>query len=153
AEMGVDFAEVRRTYPHIVCCSLTGFGQTGPLAGTPSHGMNMDALAGVLFLEEYQGRPAIQTKGFSVGVELGALHAALAIVAATNRARDTGEGAWIDLSCWDTAVDATRQTIGTLLAAPEQRREGKPPLYDIYVASDGGLVLFCAIEQKFWERF
>jgi crotonobetainyl-CoA:carnitine CoA-transferase CaiB-like acyl-CoA transferase len=75
------------------------------------------------------------------------------MTAAIHHARATGEGTWIDVSCWDAAVDATRQTIGTLLAAPEQRREGKPPLYDIYVASDGGLVLFCAIEQKFWQRF
>lgn len=151
--MGVDFADVRRAHPRLVLCSLTGFGQTGPLAGEPSHGMNMDSLAGVLFLEEFEGRAAIQTKGFSLGVELGAVNAALAIVAAVHHAQRTGEGTWIDLSCWDAAVDASRLPIASHLEAPEQKRVGKPPIYDLYEGSDGRIVLFCAIERKFWDRF
>jgi crotonobetainyl-CoA:carnitine CoA-transferase CaiB-like acyl-CoA transferase len=154
AEMGVDFGELRRARPHLVLCSLTGFGQDGPLAQVPSHGMNMDALAGVTFLEDCDGRPALATRGFSLGVELGAVNAALAMAAAVHHARATGEGVWIDVSCWDAAVDATRMPIATLLEAPEQRRtSGRPPLYDVYAGSDGGLVLFCAIERKFWLRF
>lgn len=153
AAKGVDFAALRESHPRLVLCSLTGFGQTGPLANVPSHGMNMDALAGTMFLEDHEGRPAIAGKGFSLGVELGAVNAALGIVSAVHHARGSGEGTWIDVSCWDAAVDATRMPIATQLAAPEQRRDGKPPLYDVYTASDGQLVLFCAIERKFWARF
>lgn len=153
AAMGVELGSLRESHPHLVLCSLTGFGQTGPLADVPSHGMNMDALAGTMFLEDHEGRPAIASKGFSLGVELGAVNAALGIAAAVHGARETGEGTWIDVSCWDAAVDATRMPMATHLAAPEQRREGKPPLYDVYGASDGQLVLFCAIERKFWVRF
>lgn len=153
-EMGIDFAEMRRARPALVVCSVSGFGQTGPLAPLPSHGMNMDALAGVLIMSEHQGRKRFVTLGFSIGVEMGAVNAALGVVAAVYGARATGRGAWIDASCWDGAFEAQRMTVAGHLGAgtPAGPRDPRP-LYDLYECSDGRLVLFCAIERKFWESF
>lgn len=149
--IGLDFRALRASHPHLVLCSLTGFGQTGPLAPLASHGMNMDVLAGAAQLEDLDGRPALTNQGFSVGVELGAANAALAIVSCIFEARAVGEGAWVDISCWDAAVEASRLPLGNLLAGGTRKRMG--PLYDVYECRDGELVLFCAIERKFWEAF
>ena len=37
-----------RSGPQLIVCSVTGFGQTGPWASLPSHGLNMDALGDTL---------------------------------------------------------------------------------------------------------
>lgn len=150
---GIDLTALREVQPHLVLCSLTGFGQTGPMAQAPAHGMNMDALAGTGAIGERDGRPALVPRGYSVGVELGAANAALAITAAVLHARATGVGTWVDASCWDAAVDALRVRIATELACPEQEEQRLGPLYDVYETADGKLVLFCAIERKFWEAF
>ncbi|MEX2558195.1 MAG: CoA transferase [Actinomycetota bacterium] len=153
-QLGLDFAALRRENPVLVVCSVSGFGQIGPLAPLASHGMNMDALAGTLVLGEWEARKRFITYGFSLGVEMGAVNAALGITAAVFRARATGEGAWVDASCWDAAFEIQRLSVAAHLGAGEslERREPRP-LYDLYETSDGKLILFCAIERKFWERF
>ena len=153
-ELGIDFGALRRERPALVVCSVSGFGQTGPLAPLASHGMNMDALAGTLMLAEWEGRRRFVTTGFSLGVEMGAVNAALGVAAAVFRAKATGEGVWIDASCWDGAVEIQRLPIGGHLGAGEQLGVREPrPLYDVYETSDDKLILFCAIEKKFWESF
>lgn len=151
---GIDFAALRAERPDLVVCSITGFGQTGPFASLPAHGFNIDALAGVL---PVAGGEVLElgTLPTSLGSELGAVNAALAISAAVLCARATGRGAWIDISCWDAAVDLLRLEIAHQMQSgsslPVSDMLG--PLYSLYETADGGLVLFAAIEAKFLARF
>lgn len=153
--MGIDFDALRRTRPELVVCSITGYGQNGSLASLPSHGMNMDAWAGCLPVTWEGDRPRIGGGEIPLCVELGGVNAALAVAAAVYQARSTGRGEWLDISCWDAGVEANR------LALAHQASIGEPlvsisdlgPLYDTYVTSDGQVVLFAAIEKKFWARF
>ncbi|MGH9034644.1 MAG: CaiB/BaiF CoA transferase family protein [Acidimicrobiia bacterium] len=156
AEFGIDLADLRRRHPSLVVCSVSAYGQTGPLASLPAHGMNMDAYAGWVSTEAWNGRQRIASGIFtSVAVELGGINAALAIVAALLEARATGRGAWIEVSCWDAAVEATRLRLAHLVATGTDLFDVRElgPLYDVYRAADGRLVLFGALERKFWERF
>jgi crotonobetainyl-CoA:carnitine CoA-transferase CaiB-like acyl-CoA transferase len=137
-------------------CSITGFGQDGPLAMLPSHGMNMDALAGCVLTSSSDGRPAISEGTYtSIGTELGGVNAALAIVAAVLCARSTGRGAWIDASCWDAAVESHRFNLvhRASTGRPFMDLRGMGPLYDVYVTADGRELFFGAIEEKFWVSF
>jgi alpha-methylacyl-CoA racemase len=150
--MGIDFHELRLRRPELVVCSITGFGQTGPLASLPSHGLNMDALADILALDRSSGEPRLGWSFTSWGNELGAAYAALAITAALVRARTAGEGAWIDLSCWDAHRTEIAMSEATG-AAVNMHDSRLGPLYDTYLASDGRPVLLAALEPKFWKRF
>lgn len=156
ARKGVDLEAARREHPALVVCSITGFGQTGPLASLPSHGLNMDALAGLLRAEERNGKHGlVVSNSVTAAVELGALHAALAIAAAVFNARLTKSGVWIDISCWDAAVDANRVELAEVFLGgePSLALDDLGPLYDVYETADGRKILFCAIEEKFWARF
>src|SRR5258706_14104396 len=116
--------------------------------------MNMDALSGTLIVTDWDGRKRFISLGFSIGVEIGACNAAFAIAAAVHHAKTAGEGVWIDASCWDGAVETQRMPIGANVGVGEPMGPKPPrPLYDLYQASDGRLVLFCAIERKFWVSF
>ncbi|MBX3509711.1 MAG: CoA transferase [Hyphomonadaceae bacterium] len=153
---GLDFAAMRRKRPELVICSITGFGQTGPYAPLPSHGMSMDAQAGAVVVGEKDGRPVLDySLGSSLGSELGAANAALAIVAALLSARTTGKGAWIDASCWDAAVEMQRFALTRAALGEPERREDPHDwvTYAPYRCRDGHLIMFCAQEQKFWRRF
>lgn len=155
AELGIDFAAMREANPTLVVCSITGFGQSGPESTTPSHGMNIDALAGCVRLDDSGDRVRLGRGQVSLGAELGGLNAALSIVAAVFRARATGVGAWLDASCWDAAIDAQRLWLGQLAAtgAPLFDIADVGALYDVYETSDGKVILLAAIELKFWSAF
>jgi crotonobetainyl-CoA:carnitine CoA-transferase CaiB-like acyl-CoA transferase len=156
ARLGLDLRELRRRTPALVVCSITGFGQDGPLATLPSHGMNMDALAGCVLTSTLDGRPAISEGTYtSIGTELGGVNAALAIVAAVLCARSTGRGAWIDASCWDAAVESHRFNLvhRASTGRPFMDLRGMGPLYDVYATADGRELFFGAIEEKFWVSF
>ena len=156
AGQGIDFAALRAERPELVVCSVTGFGQTGPWASLPSHGLNMDALADTLNIEWDDGQPHRGWTFTSWGNELGTAFAAMAILAALVAVRTSGEGAWIDLSCWDALVESHRTEIALTrrtkrpvsMHAPQRQA-----LYDTYLSSDGVPVLLGTLEPKFWARF
>ncbi len=162
AALGIDFAVLREERPQLVVCSITGFGQTGPFAALNSHGMNMDALAGVLPVEWVDGQPHMGSNACSWANELGSTSAALAITAALLEARATGQGAWIDISCWDAAVDVHRASLKPLLGGeatgpqtdrPRRSDDERGALYDTYRCADDRLVLLGTLEPKFWRNF
>ena len=155
AGQGIDFAALRRERPALIVCSVTGFGQTGPWASLPSHGLNMDALADTLPVEWEDGQPHRGWTFTSWGNELGTAFAAMAVLAALVAVRATGEGAWIDLSCWDALVEATARIspLPSARAVPYARMGRRQSLYDTYLSSDGVPVLLGALEPKFWKRF
>jgi crotonobetainyl-CoA:carnitine CoA-transferase CaiB-like acyl-CoA transferase len=156
AKMGIDFAEMRRRRPELIVCSVTGFGQTGPLANLPSHGLNMDAIADCLIVEWQDGEPRLGWTFTSWGNELGSTYAALAITAALLEARATGQGAWIDLSCWDAVVEAhrTELAMATVTGQPfNLHTAGHGALYNTYLSKDHKPVLLGALERKFWVNF
>ena len=137
-------------------CSVTGFGQTGPWATLPAHGLNMDALADTLPVEWENGQPRRGATFTSWGNELGTAFAGMAVVAALLSARTTGEGAWIDVSCWDALVESHRTEIAMTKRLKQPfTLHGRPrqALYDTYLSSDGVPVLLGALEHKFWQRF
>ncbi len=156
ARLGIDFATLRSERPELVVCSITGFGQTGPYATLPSHGLNMDALADTLNLDWIDGEPRLGWTFTSWGNELGSAYAALAIVAAVLSARTTGEGAWIDLSCWDALVESHRTEIAMTNVGGEafnMHDSSTGEMYNAYLTQDGKPFLMAALEQKFWEAF
>jgi alpha-methylacyl-CoA racemase len=156
--LGLDYRSLRTLKPDIVYCSITGYGQTGPYRALPSHGMNIDAAAGLLEISHSPGaRPEIKV-GSAFGLETGSTHAALGVVAALlNRAR-TGRGCHIDAACWEGAVAANRKLPPALNLPPDAfedplREGGIGPKYNVYGTKDDKVLLICPIEKKFWSAF
>jgi len=162
-KLGLDEESVRAIRPEIVYCQATGFGASGPYAEVPTHGQMMDALGG--------GAPpmALDDDGFVVatgdavggsgGVVIGPLYAAFGVACALARARLTGEGCYLDVSCADAVLCAKwLDALPTLNPELVDRSwDGKAPgesaKYQHYETADGKYVLFCAIETKFWEHW
>ncbi len=94
---GLGYEQLRLRNPRLVYCSMTGYGQTGPYAQKGAFDVTVQAMSGVMSVTgEPDGAPV--KCGVPVGDFVTGLYAAFAILAATIRARRTGQGAHIDCS-------------------------------------------------------
>jgi crotonobetainyl-CoA:carnitine CoA-transferase CaiB-like acyl-CoA transferase len=162
-KLGLDYDSVSAVRPEIVYCQITGFGAVGPYAEIPTHGQMMDALGGASAPMARDEHGNVEPTGLgpanSGGVVLGPLYAAFGVACALTRARATGVGCYLDVSCAD-AVLASRWLDALAVFNPDlvdRSWEGKGPgasaKYQHYETADGRFVLFCAIEAKFWEHW
>lgn len=110
AKFGLDYAALRRVRPDLVMCSMSAVGQTGPLRGIRTYATMIASLAGLDGLVGYPGGRVLGSQS-SYADPNASLHAALAILAALWRRRQTGQGAYIDLSQWEAAVSVMAEQI------------------------------------------
>lgn len=157
--LGLGYDVLREANPEIVMCSLSGFGQTGPLREASGHDLNYTALAGALQLFGEKGRAPI-VPGLSIAdVGGGSLMAVYGIMAALQARTRTGEGQYVDVSMMDGLVSwLTYHAADFLFAGIEPRGGernflGAAPCYNIYCCSDGKYLSLGIIEAHFWTRF
>ena len=103
ARLGLDHDAVTRVRPDIVYCSISGYGQTGPLAGEPAYDGTIQAISGMM---SNNGHPETgPTRAGFLPVDVpAAFLAAYAIAAALFRRAQTGRGQYIDLAMIDAAI-------------------------------------------------
>jgi crotonobetainyl-CoA:carnitine CoA-transferase CaiB-like acyl-CoA transferase len=155
--VGLDYEHLRTLRPSIVYCSITAFGQSGPYRNVPGHGFNMEAYAGLIAVEEDEHGPRIEGATYDiVGSSLTGACAAASVVSGILRARATGQGCFIDMSIYDTAITAlpvmsTLHALG-LLDLTDFAGPGSPK-YAPYRTADGKYLMVGVIEHKYWARF
>jgi len=155
--LGVGYEEASRINPRLIYCSLSGYGQDGPLRERSGHDINYIALGGLLGLTgEGGGRPVIP--GGQIADITGGLGAAVGILLALRRRERTGEGEYIDVAMLDGVLSWLPLYLGEYEAGvlPERGRmilNGGYACYNVYETRDGGYVALGALEPHFWERF
>ena len=172
ARRGLGFEDLKKINPKIVFCNISGYGMTGPYKDMPSHGVAYDVWSGLI-------DPAYDEEGFchlpshpSMGIHAGPLFGAFGILAGVIRARETGEGSFLEIAQSDAAayMDWYRSESWMAYERPEEivtgnkadnyerRAVGTAGMkegvrYQLYDTSDGKHVLFMASEQEFWKNF
>jgi len=156
AKMRITYADLAPINPAIVCCSLSGYGMTGPRAKDPGYDYMLQALGGWMSLTGDPDGPPTKT-GLSLVDFSGGLVAAGAILAGVIAARRDGVGMDCDLSLFDTAIGMLTYVATWHLSAgfePERTRNSAHPTivpFQAFEASDGWMVVGCA-KEKFWVR-
>lgn len=153
ARLGAGYEQLRAINPALVYCSITGFGQTGPLADAPGHEHNYQAVAGAFVIPKDGGHP-VGAKPL-VGDQGAGTAAAFAILAAVISARRTGQGEHIDVSMADVIASwvAPAGNIGGKARADDPGSGPKPPGIGEFVTADGKyVVLGIFSEDHFWDR-
>jgi len=152
ARRGLGAEALRAENPRLVYCSLTGYGQTGPLAPRAGHDVNYAARGGFLGANrDAEGRPVIP--GAQVADMTGGLLATIGILAALQARERTGRGQVVDVSMLDgvlalMTVPAARTPPG---AASANELSGTHACYNVYRCRDGRHLAVGALEPKFWE--
>jgi crotonobetainyl-CoA:carnitine CoA-transferase CaiB-like acyl-CoA transferase len=98
--MGFDYETVRAINPKIVMCSVSTFGQQGPLANDPGYDFIGQAYAGVTSLSGEEGGPHFPPM-LALGDVSTGVHGLAAIACALLHRERTGEGQYIDISLLD----------------------------------------------------
>jgi crotonobetainyl-CoA:carnitine CoA-transferase CaiB-like acyl-CoA transferase len=156
AKLGLDYAALSVANPRLVCCSLSGFGRTGPRAGDPGYDYLLQAYAGFMSLSGEPDGPPVKC-GISIVDFSGGILSALSLMIGLHRARTTGVGCDIDVSLLDTAVAMLNYLAGWTLnrdwrprRLPDGAHQSLVPSQSFQTA-DGWLVIMC-MKEKFWER-
>jgi len=101
ARMGLDYAAVKALNPRIIMCSVSTFGQSGPLSHLPGYDFIAQAYSGITsMIGERDGPPYFPMA--AIGDVSTGVNAALAIVTALLHRERTGEGQYIDVTLLDT---------------------------------------------------
>ncbi|WP_244932149.1 CoA transferase [Nocardioides sp. W7] len=155
-KIGITYDQLKHLNPAIVCCSLTGFGMTGPRKKEPGYDYVLQGLAGWMELTGEPDGPPTKS-GLSLVDFSGGYVAALSLLAGLHAARRDGVGMDCDVSLYDTAMSMlTYPATWHLNAGYTPRRishSAHPSLvpFQAFEASDGWFVVGCA-KEKFWVR-
>ena len=156
---GLDPASLCARNPRLVACSITGFGQDGPLAHEPGYDMLAQAMGGLMSVT---GRPDGEPGGgpIKAGVALvdilTGLYASNAILAALREREISGRGQQIDLALFDVAVASmANQAMGYLATGRPPGRMGNahPSIvpYEDFPVHDGRIMIAVGNDRQFRE--
>ncbi|MDG2303708.1 MAG: CoA transferase [Candidatus Binatia bacterium] len=156
ARLGLTYEALRDIHPAVVCCSLSGFGQTGPRANEPGYDFLIQAYTGFMALTGEPGGPPTRS-GVSVVDFSAGLVSVLALMIGLRRAEATGVGAEIDVSLYDTAISMLNYLASWSLSRGHEPQRTEASAHQSVVpaqnfeTADGHLVVMC-MKEKFWER-
>ncbi len=155
-KLGLTYEALRDVNPRIVCCSLSGFGSTGPRASEPGYDYLIQGYAGYMAVTgEPDGPPG--KCGVSVIDFAGGYAAMLGLMVALFDAQRVGVGREVEVSLMDTAVNMLSYfatwTLNRDWDAGRTRDSGHQTLVPAqnFPTRDGWIVVFCA-KEKFWTR-
>ncbi len=156
AKLGLDYASLQDANPRIVCCSLTGYGRSGPRHAEPAYDYLLQSAAGFMGLTGDPGGPPTKA-GVSVVDFSGGMMSALGLVIGLLRVRDTGIGGDVDVSLLDTALSMLNYLAAWNLSRgieptrlPDSAHPSLVPS-QTFATADGYIVVMC-MKQKFWQR-
>ena len=157
--LGLGYDAVKALKGDIVYCSITGYGQHGPLAQEAGHDLNYAAATGLLSMTRgHDGAPTLpHTQIADIGA--GSYPAIISILVALWRRARTGEGCRLDISMTDNLFPflwyglVQGHATGDWPEGGDTPVTGSSPRYQIYATSDGRYLAVGAREQKFWDAF
>ncbi len=156
ARLKITYDDLKHINPTIVCCSLSGFGMTGPRAKDPAYDYILQGLTGWMDITGEPDGPPTKS-GLSLVDYCGGFVAAIALLAGVHAARRDGVGMDCDVSLFDTAISMlTYPAVWHLNGGFEPvrtRHSAHPSLvpFQNFQAADGWMVVGCA-KEKFWQR-
>lgn len=156
AKYGLDAASLQAINPGLVYCSITGYGQDGPMAHKAGYDFAIQAEGGLMSITgEKGGEP--QKVGVAVVDLMTGVYATTAILAALHERARTGKGRVIDAALFDVQVamlanQASNQIVGGM--TPTRMGNAHPNIvpYQVLPTKDGHMVLAIGNDGQF-QRF
>jgi CoA:oxalate CoA-transferase len=152
-KLGVGYEAVRALRPDTIYCSISGFGQIGPMASAPSYDVVAQALSGLMSITgRPDGDPTLV--GDSIGDILAGIYAAMAIPVALYRRQTSGQGSRIDVAMFDSLFSLLPTALAKwqVTGLSPERVGNRHPLtapFGAFMAADGPFMLAVANDKLF----
>ncbi|MBU0800405.1 MAG: CoA transferase [Alphaproteobacteria bacterium] len=153
SKYGLGYAELKARYPRLVYCSITGFGQNGPLSSEPGYDFLAQAMSGLMAITgEVDGAP--MKAGVALSDVMTGLYAAIGILAALQSRTATGMGQHVDVALLDCTIASLTNiaqyylTAGTLAPRLGNAHSTIVP-YQVFAAQDGFVIIAVGNDTQF----
>ncbi|MBU2646085.1 CoA transferase [bacterium] len=154
--LGLDYESLAAINPGIIYCSISGYGQDGPLRDRPAFDLTVQATSGIMELTGFSDGPPVRC-GAWIGDMLASQYAVIGILAALVSRQKTGRGEKIDIAmndacfsmCTDEAVD---YNISRGIPVRSGNRLTRLAPWNSYQARDGWVVI-CVANNTQWHSF
>ncbi len=153
ARSSLDFESASAINPKLIYCSISGFGQTGPLREKPGYDFMIQAMGGLMSITgEPEGEP--MKVGVAVANLFAGQNAVIAILAALHARTQTGKGQHLDISLFDSQVAMLANVASNyLISGKLPKRYGNAHAnivpYQSFQASDAWFVLAVGNDKQF----
>lgn len=154
---GLGQQALRALNPGLIYCSITGFGQTGPMRNVAGYDFIIQAIGGLMSITGERddvagGGP--QKVGVAVADISTGLYSVIAILAALAHRSQTGEGQYIDMALLDVQVAMiANMNMNYLVSGNVPKRQGNAHAnivpYQVFDAADGQFVLAIGNDSQF----
>ncbi|KAM4873615.1 succinyl-CoA:glutarate CoA-transferase isoform 5-T5 [Thomomys bottae] len=151
--MGLGYEDVDKIAPHIVYCSITGYGQTGPMSQRAGYDSVASAISGLMYITGPEDgdpvRPGVAMTDLATG-----LYAFGAIMAGLIQRYRTGRGLFIDCNLLSSQVACLTQIAANYLIGQKEAKRwgtahGSIVPYQAFKTKDGYLVVGAGNNQQF----
>ena len=154
--LGIDYETLSVSNPRLVYASISGFGQTGPLAGRPGFDQIAQGMGGLMSVTGEPGRGPMRV-GLPIADLCAGLFAAQGVLMALLEREASGKGQWVHTSLLEAMVYMMDfQTSRWLIDGDEPGQAGNfhPTSIPtgVYKACDG-YINIAVFGSKIWERF
>src|SRR5277367_5702133 len=156
SRLGLGYEAVRQLKPDIVYCSVSGYGQSGPLRDWPAIDNIVQATSGMMSLGGEPGDPPMRV-GFPVVDTLTGQTAAFAILAALLKRQRGGQGEYIDVAMMDASLAFMASAVVPFLVTGQpMERTGNTgysgqPTAALFEAADGKQISLGVVQQNQFE--
>ncbi len=157
ARYGLSYEDLKKINPRLIYCSITGFGQDGPMAHLPGYDFIVQGIGGLMSITGERddlpgGGP--QKVGVAVADIMTGLYATTAILGALAHRYESGEGQYIDMALLDVQVATMANMNMNYLASGEiPKRQGNAHAnivpYQVFHANDGELIIAAGNDSQF----
>jgi len=148
--LGIGPEQLQAINPALVYCSLSGFGQTGPISTKAGHDLAYIAMGGGL-AQRGQLRQAPSRSSLPVADIAGGSFAAISILAAMHARQPDEKGAILDLSLYEAVLYSSAIRFG--FDTPADEVNHLYPANDLFTCGDGRQIALTVVEVKFWDNF
>ncbi|MGV1768361.1 CaiB/BaiF CoA transferase family protein [Rhizobium rhizogenes] len=153
ARLGIDYEALKHINPRLIYVSISGFGQSGPLAHRPAYDHIVQAMGGIMTVTGWPDGPPTRV-GDSIGDVVAGLFGAFGALAAHIHRSATGEGQHVDVAMLDTMMAIQMVALSQIMggigvpARFGNAHSGSAPM-DTFPASDGHVVIAVANNALF----
>lgn len=149
ARLGCDAARLQAINPRLVYCSISGFGQTGPLREKAGHDLAFIAMGGGLATRGQLRQPPSRAS-LPIADIAGGAFAAVAILAALNERDRRPVAVSLDLSLYESVLYASAVRYG--FTTEPDSVDHLYPANDLFRCADGRMLALAVVEEKFWHN-
>ncbi|WP_134324832.1 CaiB/BaiF CoA transferase family protein [Cumulibacter soli] len=157
ARYGLGYEQLKEINPRLIYCSITGYGQSGPMAHKPGYDFVFQGTGGLMsYTGQPDGRPGAEPlrAGISLMDLSSGLYSTSAILAAVIQRANTGEGQYIDFALLDASVAMNANMAQTYLISgvpPKRFGNAHPTIspYEVYATSDSYMILAVGNDSQF----